>query len=100
MHLYSNKLSESDSLLLIEKFTNLYGIAPKLRVDKKKDGRQFFYLCLNVELSKKFRAAVEKFGVKHKLFNLYYKAGLDQGSSTIAEASRTQESSKRVTSEN
>lgn len=75
MHLYSNALDKEQSELLIERIEELYGIEPRLRVDRKKDGRQFYYLYFPRKLVRVFRPEVEKFIRENNLDTLYYKVG-------------------------
>lgn len=82
MHLYCNQLNQVEAEQLIKKFEGLYGIAPKLRTDKKKDGRSFFYIYLGTELTKVFGSSVKAFIHKYSLDTLLYKVGEDQGSTT------------------
>ncbi|MEK3887294.1 LAGLIDADG family homing endonuclease [Bacillus sp. FSL K6-3431] len=75
MHLYSNELDESQSKLLIEKVSELYGTKPRLRIDRKQDGRQFYYLYFPRELVRKFRPDVKVYIVKHRIDTMMYKVG-------------------------
>ena len=83
MHLYSNCLSEQETILLINKFSDLYGTPPRLRIDKKKDGRSFFYIYLGTELTKRFSRDVEKFLKEHDVSSLNYKIGKGESSTAI-----------------
>lgn len=75
MHLYSNMLTEHQSVLLISRIEKLYGVRPKISVDRKKDGRQFYYLYFPRDLTKLFRPKVKEFLIKNSLTSLYYKFG-------------------------
>lgn len=75
MHLYSNMLDESQSNLLIKRIGELYGIDPRLRIDRKRDGRQFYYLYFPRELVKRFRPEFKAYVMHHGLESMYYKFG-------------------------
>lgn len=48
MHLYTNSLNLTENEALIKRIEELIGIKCKLRIDRKKDGRQYYYLALSV----------------------------------------------------
>ncbi|MGY3188768.1 hypothetical protein [Lysinibacillus sp. TE18511] len=75
MHLYSNMLTEHQSTLLVNRIEELYGIRPKINIDRKKDGRQFYYLYFPRDLTKLFRPKVKEFLLKNSLTSLYCKFG-------------------------
>lgn len=75
MHLYSNMLNEEQSNLLIKRIGDLYGIDPRLRVDRKKDGRAFFYLYFPRELVKLFRPEVKEYVTAAGIDTMFYKFG-------------------------
>lgn len=75
MHLYSNMLDAEQSQILIERIEHLYGIAPRLRTDRKQDGRSFYYLYFPRELVVKFRPIVRQYLIDNALSTLYYKVG-------------------------
>lgn len=75
MHFYSNMLTETESNLLMDRIEHLYGVRPKLNIDRKKDGRQFYYLYFPRDLTKIFRPKVKEYLIKNGLTSLYYKFG-------------------------
>lgn len=75
MHLYSNMLNEEQSNLLIKRIGEIYGIDPRLRVDRKKDGRAFYYLYFPRELVKLFRPEVKEYVIAAGINTMYYKFG-------------------------
>lgn len=75
MHLYSNMLDAEQVQILVERIEQLYGIAPRVRIDRKKDGRTFFYLYFPRKLVEKFRPIVRQYLIDNKLSTLYYKVG-------------------------
>jgi hypothetical protein len=75
MHLYCNMLTDEQVNLLIAQFSALYGIAPRRREDRKKDGRRFPYLYFPRELVEAFRLDVKRFLLHHKIKSLFYKIG-------------------------
>jgi hypothetical protein len=75
MHLYSNMLNEEQSNLLIKRIGDIYGIDPRLRVDRKKDGRAFFYLYFPRELVKLFRPEVKEYVIAAGIDTMFYKFG-------------------------
>lgn len=75
MHLYSNSLDKDQSNLLISRIKELYGIEPALRVDRKQDGRQFYYLYFPRKLVRIIRPEVERFISENGLETMYYKVG-------------------------
>jgi hypothetical protein len=75
MHLYSNMLNENQTQQLISQVKSLYGIAPRIRTDRKKDGRSFYYLYFPRELVKIFRPEFKEFAVSNEISSMYYKFG-------------------------
>lgn len=75
MHLYSNMLDDEETELLIKQIENLYGIAPRKRTDRKKDGRSFLYLYFPRDLVKVFRPELKRFVTSLELDSMYYKFG-------------------------
>jgi hypothetical protein len=75
MHLYCNMLTDAQIDLLLKRIESLYGIVPRKRQDKKKDGRNFPYLYFPRALVEVFRLDVEQFLLHHKLKSLFYKIG-------------------------
>lgn len=75
MHLYSNMLNAEQTQILIERIEQLYGIAPRIRTDRKQDGRSFYYLYFPRELVVKFRPIVRQYLIDNALTSLYYKVG-------------------------
>lgn len=75
MHLYSNMLNESQTNLLISKIESLYGFSPRIRTDRKKDGRSFYYLYFTRDLVKAFRPEFKEFAISNELTSMYYKFG-------------------------
>jgi len=75
MHLYSNELNEEQSELLMDRIEELYGIKPRLRVDRKKDGRSFFYLYFPRDLVRIFRPEVEAYIKENGIDSMMYKVG-------------------------
>jgi hypothetical protein len=75
MHLYSNMLNESQTELLIAKIKELYGIAPRKRIDRKKDGRQFYYLYFPRDLVKLFRPEFKSTVIDLEVPTMFYKFG-------------------------
>lgn len=75
MHLYSNSLDEEQTKLLIKKIGSLYGIEPRIRIDRKKDGRQFYYLYFPRDLVRIFRPEVSEFIKENNIETMFYKVG-------------------------
>jgi hypothetical protein len=75
MHLYSNMLNDSQTDLLIAKVESLYGIAPRKRIDRKKDGREFFYLYFGRDLVKRFRPEFKETVINLEIPSMFYKFG-------------------------
>ncbi|MFZ7945703.1 hypothetical protein [Neobacillus sp. 19] len=75
MHLYSNMLNENQTDLLINKIESLYGIAPRKRIDRKKDGRQFYYLYFSRDLVKRFRPEFKETVINLEIPSMFYKFG-------------------------
>lgn len=75
MHLYSNMLDDEETEILIESIGSLYGILPRKRKDRKKDGRSFNYLYFPRTLVKAFRPEFKEYAISHELDTMYYKFG-------------------------
>lgn len=75
MHLYSNMLDENQSNVLMSRIEELYGIKPRLNIDRKKDGRSFYYLYFPRELVRIFRPEVKAYLMKYEIDSMYYKFG-------------------------
>ncbi|QVY62957.1 hypothetical protein [Cytobacillus gottheilii] len=75
MHLYSNMLNDDETSELIAKIDEIYGIAPRARKDRKRDGRSFNYLYFPRDLVKLFRPEFKEYLIELKLESMYYKFG-------------------------
>ena len=75
MHLYSNMLDAEQTQILIDKVKQLYGVAPRIQIDRKHDGRSFYYLYFPRELVVIFRPIVRQYLIENSLVSLYYKIG-------------------------
>jgi hypothetical protein len=75
MHLYSNMLNDAQTDELITHIGDIYGIAPRQRKDRKKDGRSFNYLYFPRDLVKRFRPEFKDYAMSHGLESMYYKFG-------------------------
>lgn len=75
MHLYSNMLDDTETEELITRIGEIYGIAPRARKDRKKDGRSFNYLYFPRELVKRFRPEFKEYVMDYGLESMYYKFG-------------------------
>lgn len=75
MHLYSNMLNDAETDELIARIGELYGIAPRPRKDRKKDGRSFNYLYFPRELVKVFRPEFKEYVMSYGLESMFYKFG-------------------------
>lgn len=75
MHLYSNMLNDAETDGLITQIGDIYGIAPRARKDRKKDGRSFNYLYFPRELVKRFRPEFKDYVMSYGLESMYYKFG-------------------------
>lgn len=74
-HLYCNMLNDDEANLLIEQIYKLYGVRPRLRKDRKKDGRQFNYLYFPRQLTILVRPEFKKFLIENNLHSMMYKVG-------------------------
>jgi LAGLIDADG DNA endonuclease family len=74
-HLYCNMLNDDEANLLIEQIYKLYGVRPRLRKDRKKDGRQFNYLYFPRQLTILVRPEFKKFLIEKGLHSMMYKVG-------------------------
>lgn len=75
MHLYSNSLNFEESKILIKRIGEVVGIEPRLRVDKKADGREFYYLYFPRALVKEVRVRWLEWCKDLKLIDYFYKFG-------------------------
>lgn len=75
MHLYSNMLNDDETDELITQIGDIYGIAPRPRKDRKRDGRSFNYLYFPRELVKLFRPEFKDYVMSYELDSMYYKFG-------------------------
>lgn len=75
MHLYSNMLDLTQSKLLIQRIKALYGIEPRLCIDRKKDGRKFYYLYFPRDLVRIIRPEIEAYIVENNIESMFYKVG-------------------------
>jgi hypothetical protein len=75
MHLYSNMLNDAETDELITQIGDIYGIAPRARKDRKKDGRSFNYLYFPRDLVKRFRPEFKDYVMSYGLESMYYKFG-------------------------
>lgn len=75
MHLYSNMLDAEQTQILIDRVKQIYGVAPRLQIDRKQDGRSFYYLYFPRELVVIFRPIVRQYLIDNALSTLYYKVG-------------------------
>src|SRR5690625_183751 len=75
MHLYSNGLNKEESEVLIEVISNLYGVKPIIRIDRKRDGREFFYLYFPRDLVRIIRPKIKQYILNNSLDSLLYKVG-------------------------
>ena len=75
MHLYCNLLTEVQVNILIKRIVALYGITPRRREDRKKDGHSYPYLYFPRALVEVFRLDVEQFLLHYKIKSLFYKIG-------------------------
>lgn len=73
MHLYSNMLNKEETLFLIDKIDKMFNIDPRLRIDKKKDGRQYYYLYFRRAMVKVFKPMVLDFLEENNIMDLMYK---------------------------
>jgi LAGLIDADG DNA endonuclease family len=74
-HLYCNMLNDDEANLLIEQIYKLYGVRPRLRKDRKKDGREFNYLYFPRRLTILVRPEFKKFLIENNLHSMLYKVG-------------------------
>lgn len=89
MHLYSNMLNDEETDTLIKRIEYLYGIAPRKRVDRKKDGRSYLYLYFPRKLVEIFRYEVLDFLKTNELDTLLYKVGETSTTSESVGSERT-----------
>lgn len=75
MHLYSNMLDDSETDELITRIGDIYGILPRPRKDRKRDGRSFNYLYFPRELVKRFRPEFKDYVMEYRIETMYYKFG-------------------------
>jgi len=75
MHLYSNSLNKDESEVLIKRIEYLTGTRPALRIDRKNDGRSFYYLYFPRNLVRSVRERWLKYCIDLGLSDFYYKFG-------------------------
>lgn len=75
MHLYSNGLDKGQSELLMDHIEGMYGIRPSLRIDRKQDGRWFYYLYFPRDLVRLFRPEFKEYVMAVGIDTMYYKFG-------------------------
>jgi hypothetical protein len=75
MHLYCNMLNDKELCSLMTRIYFMYGIEPRRRVDRKKDGRVYPYLYFPRLLVERFKKDVQAFLIENQLESLYYKIG-------------------------
>lgn len=75
MHLYSNMLDRYQSNTLIDRIGFLYGVKPRLRVDRKGDGREFYYLYFPRKLVNILHPIFKSYITAFGLSDFYYKVG-------------------------
>jgi hypothetical protein len=74
-HLYCNMLDDTQSNLLIEQISELYGVKPRLRKDRKRDGREFNYLYFPRQLTLLMRLEFKDYLKGLNLTSMMYKVG-------------------------
>lgn len=74
-HLYCNMFTDSQAELLMDKITELYGVRPRLRKDRKRDGREFNYLYFPRQLTILLRPEFKEYLIDKGLASMYYKFG-------------------------
>ena len=75
IHLYSNMLSDIESLHLAEKIFQMYPVAkPSVRVDRKKDGRKFNYIYIPRLTAEAIQKDMEIFLNNNGIQSLLYKS--------------------------
>ena len=72
-HLYCNTLTSDELGVLIERIVALYGILPKERKDRKKDGREYPYLYYPVSLMTVMQPDIKKLIRCYGIVSLQYK---------------------------
>lgn len=75
MHLYCNMLNEKQTNLLCDKIESIHGIRPTIRIDRKKDGRQFYYLYYPRKLVNVLHPIYRQYLIDANLECMYYKVG-------------------------
>lgn len=78
MHLYSNMLSKEQTELLADRIELLYGIRPTIRIDRKKDGREFYYLYYPRRLVNIVHPIYKRLIIESELPSMMYKVGGDE----------------------
>lgn len=77
MHIYTNSLSKLDNMLLINHMNHILNIKPKLRIDRKKNGKEYYYLALSVSDSNSFKVHIVDYLKKYPNLSCFnYKVGL------------------------
>lgn len=75
MHLYSNSLDLRETNILIERVGDITGIEPRIRTDRKADGREFYYLYFPRALVKEVRERWLEWCKVLNLTDYFYKFG-------------------------
>ena len=75
MHLYCNSLTLEQTNILADRINELYGIRPKLRIDRKTDGREFNYLYYPRKLVNILHPIYKEFIENAELECMIYKVG-------------------------
>lgn len=74
-HLYCNMLNDAETELLANQIKKLFGVKPRLRKDRKRDGRAFNYLYFPRQLTLIVRPKFKKYLEDNKLTSMMYKVG-------------------------
>lgn len=74
-HLYCNMLDDDQLIILMDKIEDLYGMRPRKRKDRKKDGRSYNYLYFQRDLVRKFRPEFKEFVTSIGVESMFYKFG-------------------------
>jgi hypothetical protein len=77
MHIYTNSFNKDENLFLIKKLKELLDINCKLRLDKKKTGKEYFYLALSVSDSNILKGIINDYIISYPNLSCFnYKIGL------------------------
>lgn len=74
-HLYCNMFNDEETNELIDKIGELYGVKPRMRKDRKRDGREFNYLYFPRRLTVLVRPEFKRYLVEKNLPSMFYKFG-------------------------